>query len=89
MESLAAGDASRITGNAARQSKFLTHPTFNRYHSETEMRRYIRRLESRELSLTARMMPVGSCTMKLNPTAEMLPVLGRGFWMVHAFVAAV
>ncbi len=85
IESLVAGDASRITGNAARQSKFLTHPTFNRYHSETEMLRYIRRLESRDLSLTASMIPLGSCTMKLNATAEMFPVTWPEFGKLHPF----
>jgi len=85
VESLATGDASRITGNAARQSAFLTHPTFNRYHSETEMLRYIRRLESRDLSLTASMIPLGSCTMKLNATAEMFPVTWPEFGKLHPF----
>ena len=53
---------------------FLTHPVFNRYHSETEMLRYMRTLESRDLSLTHSMIPLGSCTMKLNGTSEMYPV---------------
>ncbi len=58
----------------ARTSKFLTHPVFNRYHSETEMMRYLKRLESRDLSLTTSMIPLGSCTMKLNAAVEMLPI---------------
>jgi glycine dehydrogenase len=69
----------------ARTSNFLTHPTFNRHHSETEMLRYIRRLESRDLSLTASMIPLGSCTMKLNATAEMYPVTWPEFSKLHPF----
>ena len=69
-----------------RTSAFLTHPNFNRYHSETEMLRYIKRLESRDLSLTASMIPLGSCTMKLNATAEMFPVSWPEFARIHPFV---
>src|SRR5262249_49476815 len=61
-------------GAAARTSAYLTHPIFNTHHSETEMLRYMRRLEARDLSLTSSMIPLGSCTMKLNATAEMMPV---------------
>jgi glycine dehydrogenase len=68
-----------------RTSSFLTHPVFNRYHSETEMLRYIKRLESRDLSLTASMIPLGSCTMKLNAAAEMFPVSWPEFAKVHPF----
>jgi glycine dehydrogenase len=64
----------RFDERFARTSAFLTHPVFNRYHSETEMLRYVRKLESRDLSLTHSMIPLGSCTMKLNATAEMFPV---------------
>jgi len=71
------------TGN--RQSKFLQHAVFNRYHSETEMLRYIKRLESRDLSLTASMIPLGSCTMKLNAAAEMFPVSWPEFAKIHPF----
>ena len=69
----------------ARTSKFLQHSVFNRYHSETEMLRYIKRLESRDLSLTASMIPLGSCTMKLNAAAEMFPVSWPEFAKIHPF----
>jgi glycine dehydrogenase len=69
----------------SRKSTYLTHPVFNRYHAETEMLRYIRRLESRDLSLTTSMIPLGSCTMKLNATAEMLPVSWPEFSRLHPF----
>jgi glycine dehydrogenase len=68
-----------------RTSAYLTHPVFNSYHSETEMLRYIRRLESRDLSLTQSMIPLGSCTMKLNATAEMIPVTWPQFGSLHPF----
>jgi glycine dehydrogenase len=68
-----------------RTSKYLQHPVFNRYHSETEMLRYIKRLESRDLSLTASMIPLGSCTMKLNASAEMFPVSWPEFAKIHPF----
>ncbi len=70
----------------ARKSAFLTHPVFNRYHSETGMLRYLRRLESRDLSLTTSMIPLGSCTMKLNATVEMFPVSWPEFSRLHPFV---
>jgi glycine dehydrogenase len=69
----------------ARTSKFLTQPAFTRYHSETEMMRYLKRLESRDLSLTTSMIPLGSCTMKLNAAAEMLPVTWPEFSRLHPF----
>ena len=72
----------------ARGTKFLQHPVFNRYHSETEMMRYIKRLESRDLSLTHSMIPLGSCTMKLNAAAEMLPVTWPAFGGLHPFAPA-
>jgi glycine dehydrogenase len=68
-----------------RTSKFLQHAVFNRYHSETEMLRYIKRLESRDLSLTASMIPLGSCTMKLNAAAEMFPASWPEFAKIHPF----
>jgi glycine dehydrogenase len=69
----------------ARISDFLTHPNFNRYHSETEMMRYIKRLESRDLSLTTSMIPLGSCTMKLNAASEMAPISWPEFSGIHPF----
>ena len=69
----------------ARTSPFLTHPVFNTHHSETEMLRYMRRLEARDLSLTHSMIPLGSCTMKLNATAEMYPVTWPEFGKPHPF----
>src|SRR5437773_2158809 len=64
----------RIPQSAIRHSDFLTHPVFNTYHSETEVLRYLRRLESRDLSLCHSMIPLGSCTMNLNATVEMFPI---------------
>ncbi len=72
----------------ARTSAFLTHPVFQRFHTETEMLRYLRRLESRDLSLTTSMIPLGSCTMKLNATAEMFPVTWPEFGRMHPFAPA-
>ncbi|MFO5493261.1 MAG: glycine dehydrogenase (aminomethyl-transferring), partial [Cuspidothrix sp.] len=69
----------------SRQSKYLTHPIFNRYHSETELLRYLHQLESKDLSLTTSMIPLGSCTMKLNATSEMIPVTWAEFGKIHPF----
>ncbi len=68
-----------------RTSSYLTHPVFNSHHSETEMLRYMRKLESRDLSLAQSMIPLGSCTMKLNATSEMLPVTWASFGRIHPF----
>ncbi len=70
----------------ARRSAFMTHPVFNSYHSEHEMLRYIKLLESKDLSLCHSMIALGSCTMKLNATAEMIPVTYPGFGSLHPFV---
>jgi glycine dehydrogenase len=69
----------------ARTSAYLQHPVFNAHHSETEMLRYMRRLEARDLSLTHAMIPLGSCTMKLNATAEMLPITWPAWNRLHPF----
>jgi glycine dehydrogenase len=68
-----------------RTSSYLAHPVFHLHHSETEMLRYIKRLEARDLSLTSAMIPLGSCTMKLNATTEMMPVSWREFNRLHPF----
>jgi len=72
----------------ARTSGYLTHPVFNTYHSETEMLRYITRLQGRDLSLAQSMIPLGSCTMKLNATSEMIPVTWPEFARIHPFAPA-
>jgi glycine dehydrogenase len=77
--------SSRIPKFAIRNSSFLTHPVFNTHHTETEMLRYLRKLESRDLSLTTSMIPLGSCTMKLNATAEMFPVSWPEISRIHPF----
>jgi glycine dehydrogenase len=71
-----------------RRSPFLAHPTFNRYHSETEMLRYLRRLSDRDIALDRSMIPLGSCTMKLNAVAEMIPITWREFAHMHPFAPA-
>ncbi|MCA0434536.1 MAG: aminomethyl-transferring glycine dehydrogenase [Proteobacteria bacterium] len=68
-----------------RTSDFLTHPVFSVYHSETEMLRYLRHLQAKDLALDQAMIPLGSCTMKLNATSEMIPVTWRNFSLIHPF----
>src|SRR5713101_1301033 len=75
----------RIPQFAIRTSEFLTHPIFNTHDTETEMLRYLKKLESRDLSLTTSMIPLGSCTMKLNATAEMFPISWPEFAKLHPF----
>ncbi|MBT4612944.1 MAG: aminomethyl-transferring glycine dehydrogenase [Gemmatimonadetes bacterium] len=77
--------ASRLVAGSLRESDFMQHPVFERYRSETEMLRYMRRLDHRDLSLTTSMIPLGSCTMKLNATAEMMPITWPEFARPHPF----
>lgn len=77
---------SPMQGSLARGSSFLTHPIFNMYHSETEMMRYIKRLENKDLSLVHSMISLGSCTMKLNAASELIPLTWPEFANIHPFV---
>ncbi|HEX4332727.1 MAG TPA: aminomethyl-transferring glycine dehydrogenase [Usitatibacter sp.] len=72
----------------ARSTPYLTHPVFNRHHSETEMLRYLRSLADKDVALDRSMIPLGSCTMKLNATSEMIPVAWREFAHIHPFAPA-
>ena len=82
LETVSAGE---IPIDLQRKSSYLTHPVFNSYHSETEMLRYIHKLQTKDLSLVNAMIPLGSCTMKLNATAEMVPVTWNEFGGLHPF----
>lgn len=79
-------DAQGTSSPFKRASPYLTHPVFNTHHSETELLRYIHHLQSKDLSLTHSMIPLGSCTMKLNATTEMVPVSWPEFSSIHPFV---
>ena len=85
MDTLAAEVAGSLPDDLIRTDGFLTHPTFNSYHSETEMLRYLRRLADKDIALDRAMIPLGSCTMKLNATAEMLPITWPEFSNMHPF----
>ncbi|WP_444882578.1 aminomethyl-transferring glycine dehydrogenase [Microbulbifer sp. PSTR4-B] len=74
-----------VPASLARDTEFLTHPVFNTYHSETEMLRYLKSLEAKDIALNHSMIPLGSCTMKLNATAEMIPVTWPEFGKLHPF----
>lgn len=82
------GIAPLIPEPLRRTSSFLTHPVFNRYHSETGMLRYIRQLSDKDLALDRTMIPLGSCTMKLNATSEMIPITWPEFALPHPFAPA-
>ena len=73
------GQEIKWPASLVRKSAYLTHPVFNMHHSEHEMLRYIKRLENKDLSMVHSMISLGSCTMKLNATAEMIPVHGRSW----------
>ena len=79
---------SPISANLQRRSKFCEHPVFNNYRTETEMLRYLRKLSDKDLALDRSMIPLGSCTMKLNASTEMLPVTWPEFSDIHPFVPA-
>ncbi len=82
---IAASLSAGYEGPLARRSAFMEHPVFNSYHSESELMRYIHHLASLDLSLTTSMIPLGSCTMKLNAAAELMPVTMAGFNRIHPF----
>ncbi|KAJ2591665.1 glycine decarboxylase subunit P [Coemansia sp. RSA 1722] len=81
-------ESSAIPAGLVRQGAILTHPIFSRYHSETEMLRYITQLQNKDLSLANAMIPLGSCTMKLNATTELIPITWPEFGQIHPFVPA-
>ncbi len=85
---LAANTGLQLPDALLRSSSFLQHPSFNRYHSETELMRYLRRLADKDLALDRTMIPLGSCTMKLNAASEMQPVTWSAFGALHPFVPA-
>jgi len=82
----APGSGASLLGNQRRTSAYLSHPVFNAHHSETEMMRYIRGLERKDIGLDTAMIPLGSCTMKLNAAAEMMPISWAQFSKIHPFV---
>ncbi|MDC0472476.1 aminomethyl-transferring glycine dehydrogenase [Pelagibacteraceae bacterium] len=79
-------ELNNLPNNLLRSSKFLTHPVFNKYHSETEMLRYLKRLEDCDIALNRSMIALGSCTMKLNAAAELIPITWKEFSLPHPFV---
>ena len=79
---------SSINREMRRRTSFLTHEVFNKYHTETEMMRYIKRLERKDISLAHSMISLGSCTMKLNAAQEMTPLSNAGFINIHPLVPA-
>ena len=87
-DAVEAASALSLPTELLRRDSYLSHPIFNSYHSETEMLRYLRRLESRDIALNRAMIPLGSCTMKLNATTEMIPVTWPAFANLHPFAPA-
>ncbi|MFJ4141363.1 aminomethyl-transferring glycine dehydrogenase [Pseudomonas sp. NPDC089734] len=85
---LASTIQSRLPKALLRQSEILSHPVFNRYHSETELMRYLRKLADKDLALDRTMIPLGSCTMKLNAASEMIPITWAEFGNLHPFAPA-
>ena len=85
LEALADSSSATKYGSFARTSEFLTHPVFNSHHSESQMLRFLAKLEKKDLSLNHSMIPLGSCTMKLNATSEMRPVTWNGIANMHPF----
>ena len=88
MSALAASTTASLPPGLRRSSAFLTHPVFNSHHSETGMLRYIRMLSDKDLALDRSMIPLGSCTMKLNATSEMIPITWPEFANIHPFAPA-
>ena len=88
VEALDASTADALPAGLLRQSAFLTHPVFNTHHSEHELLRYLRSLADKDLAMDRTMIPLGSCTMKLNATAEMIPVTWPEFSQIHPLVPA-
>jgi len=84
-DTLATEISEALPGDLIRTDDFLSHPTFSDYHSETEMLRYLRKLSDKDIALDRAMIPLGSCTMKLNATAEMLPITWPEFSNMHPF----
>ncbi|EKA7372240.1 aminomethyl-transferring glycine dehydrogenase [Vibrio parahaemolyticus] len=82
---IAGNEFAAIPEALRRTSEYLTHPVFNTYHSETQMMRYLKQLENKDFSLTHGMIPLGSCTMKLNAAAEMIPITWPEFGSIHPF----
>ena len=83
-----ASSATKLPQDLLRQSAILQHPVFNRYHSETELMRYLRKLSDKDLALDRAMIPLGSCTMKLNAASEMIPITWPEFGNLHPFAPA-